>query len=373
MPLHARAVVAPAELPRTLAQIVVAAAELKGVPIAAALQSDISAVQIGADARQIAASLVAGKNAAVFLGNLAQQHPQGAALHVLAQELARICGARFGFLGEAANSVGGFIAGAVPFGAISGLDAAAMVTEPRRAYLLLHAEPELDCADPARAVAALGAADSVIALASFRNRAALEYADCLLPIAPFTETSGTFVNTEGRTQSFNAVVKPLDETRPGWKVLRVLGNLLGLAGFDQDSSEAVRKEILGAAAAGSQLGSRLDNRVPELKVSLGGTAAGLQRVADVPIYFADPLVRRAPSLQQTQDATPPHVRIGVALARELGVAGGQALRLRQGGSEITLEAVVDQTLAAGCVRLSAGHPATSSLGPMHGQISVERA
>ncbi len=149
---------------------------------------------------------------------------------------------RFGFLGEAANTVGGYLAGAVPFGASAGLDAAQMLAQPRKAYLVLGM-PSRNSTAPIRrqALAALKAAESVVVLSSFKNRAALDYADCLLPIAPFTETSGTFVNTEGRVQSFNAVVKPLGETRPAWKVLRVLGNLLGLAGFEQDSSEAVRE------------------------------------------------------------------------------------------------------------------------------------
>ena len=369
MPVHGRAVASPADLPKTLAQIVVAAAELKGVPISGPLQAEIAAVHIGAEARHIANSIVSGQKAAVLLGNLAQQHPQAAVLHVLAQELARICGARFGFLGEAANSVGGYLAGAVPFGAVSGLNAAAMVAEPRRTYLLLHAEPELDCADGPKAVAALKAADSVIALSAFRSRAALDHADCLLPVAPFTETSGSFVNTEGRAQSFNAVVKPLDETRPAWKVLRVLGNLLGLAGFDYDSSEAVRDEVLAWAS----LESRLGNQAAETKVSLGGAPTGLLRVADVPIYFADPMARRAPALQHTRDAAAPRARLGAALAKELGVTDGQRVKLRQGGNEIVLDAAVDATLAAGCVRVPAGHPATAGLGPMHGQISVERA
>ncbi len=116
--------------------------------------------------------------------------------------------------------------------------------QPLKAYFLLHAEPELDCANPQQAMAALKGADLVVALTPFKTRA-LDYAHVILPVAPFTETSGTFINTEGRVQSFNAVVKPLGETRPAWKVLRVLGNLLGLPGFEQDSSEAVRAEVLG--------------------------------------------------------------------------------------------------------------------------------
>ena len=369
LPVHARAVVAPGAMADTLAQIVVAAAEMKGVPITQALQEQIAAVHIGEEARRIAESLVGGKSGAVFLGNLAQQHPQAGVLHALAQELARICGVPFGFLGEAANSVGGYLAGAVPFGASAGLNAAQMLAQPRKAYVVLHAEPELDCANPRQALAALKAAESVVVLSSFKNRAALDYADCLLPVAPFTETSGSFVNTEGRVQSFNAVVKPLDETRPAWKVLRVLGTLLGLAGFEQDSSEAVRSEIVGDGLA-----ARLGNEAAGATINLAAAGPGIQRVADVPIYFADTLARRAQALQQTRDAAPPRAGMPSALARELGVGAGDRVRVRQGDAgEAVLEVTLDDTLAAGCVRVAAGHPSTSTLGEMFGQITVERA
>ena len=126
-----------------------------------------------------------------------------------------------------------------------GLDAARLIAEPRRAYLVVGAEPELDCADGRQALAAMKQADTVIVLSPFKSAAALEYADAMLPVSPFSETSGTFVSTEGRVQSFYAVTKPLGETRPAWKVLRVLGNLLELDGFDYESSEAVRERGTG--------------------------------------------------------------------------------------------------------------------------------
>ena len=371
LPVHARAIVAPALWTGVLAQVVVAAAEHKGVPIAAWLQAEIAAVQIGEDARRIAGSLAGGKNGAVLLGNAAQQHPQAAMLHVLSQELARICGARLGFLGEAANSVGGYIAGAVPFGTRLGLNAAAMLHEPRKAYVILHAEPELDCHDPARATAALLAAEAVIVLTPFRNRAALDYADCLLPVAPFTETSGTFINTEGRVQSFNAVVKPLEDTRPAWKVLRVLGNVLGLAGFEQDSSEAVKNEILGSDAVAFV--SQVNNEAPPAPVRLSVAGQALERVSEVPIHFADALVRRAASLQQTRDAAPPAARMNAATLGGLGLRPGDKVRVKQGAGEAVLEAALDAGVADGCVRIAAAHASTAGLGGMFGELTVERA
>jgi NADH-quinone oxidoreductase subunit G len=260
----------------------------------------VAEVQVGDEAAAIARSLASGQSVGIFLGNSAQQHPHAAQLHALVQQLAEVLGARFGFLGEAANSVGGHLAGCVP--GANGLDAGAMLAAPRKAYLLLGVEPELDCYDPGRALAAMDEADVVVALTAYRGIAE-DYADVLLPIAPFTETSGTFVNTEGRAQSFNGVVRAPGDARPGWKVLRVLGNLLDIPGFDYETSEAVR----AAACPAEGIAAKLDNRITGVRVALPQPAPGLQRVADVPSYFADPIVRRAVSLQPTsrRTSTPP--------------------------------------------------------------------
>src|SRR5262245_59618544 len=302
MPVANKAIARPGELAAVLAQIVKAVAEAKQAPAPAELRS----LKAGAEAQAIAASLVSGKSVGVLLGNLAAQHPSAAQLQRLAQELASLLGARFGFLGEAANSVGGYLAGCVP--SDGGLNAQAMLADPRRAYLLLHAEPDFDCYDPRTATKAMAAADLVVALAAYRSFAA-DYADVLLPIVPFSETSGTYVNCEGRMQSFNAVVKPLGEARPAWKVLRVLGNLMSLPGFDHESREAVRDEVCRPDAVAGRLGNRVDG-VPLNLDPAPAQAEGLERIADVPVYFGDPVVRRAGSLQRTRDALPPRCWLG---------------------------------------------------------------
>lgn len=370
MPVHSRAAVAPGAMVNLLAQVVVAAAETKGVPIEASLQAQIAAVSLGQPARRIAESLAGGSRAAVFLGNFAQQHPQAAMLHALGQELARVIDGRFGVLGEAANSVGGYVAEALPTASSGGLNAMAMVSDPRKAYVVLHAEPELDCHDPSRTLAALQSADSVIVMSAFKS-SALDYADCLLPIAPFTETAGTFVNMEGRIQSFNAVVKPAELARPAWKVFRVLGNVLGLSGFDFETVESVRDEVLGGESG--FVASRVDNHVSDVAVDLGVPASSLQRVADVPIYFADPLVRRAPSLQQTRDAVSPTATMNQAVARELSLAAGDTVTVRQDGGEARLAVAIDDGVAGGCIRISSAHPSTVALGAMFGAVTLERA
>jgi NADH-quinone oxidoreductase subunit G len=360
--LFAKAIAAPAQLPTLLAEVVRAVATLKNAPVDAALEK----IGVGEMATKIAESLVSGSNAAILLGNFAQQHPQAASLQRLAQQLATLLGAKFGFLGEAANSVGGYVAKAFP--QADGQNAARMLAEPQQAYVLLGVEPELDCADGARALAAMQQAASVIVLSSFKSAAALEYADVLLPVSPFTETSGTFVNTEGRVQSFYAVAKPQGEARPAWKVLRVLGNLLDIAGFDYDSSEAARDACLGAK---SEFVSGLDNAVLPGNLNLASAAGDIERVADVPIHFSDPLVRRAPSLQATQDAAAPAARMNAAMLVKLGVAAGD--RVKVGAGRTALDVELDSGVPDNCVRIAAAHADTAALGPMFGSLTVERS
>jgi NADH-quinone oxidoreductase subunit G len=355
-----KAIVPPQELPGMLAQVVKAAAELKQKPVPAAL----AGIMVGEEAKKIAASLGSGSKTGIFLGNLAEQHPRGAQLRLLAQELAGLLGAAYGVFGAAANSVGGYLAKAVP--GAGGLDAAAMLAQPRKAYVLLNVEPELDCHDPRAAMNAMHATDFVICLSAYKGSAP-DYANVMLPIAPFTETSGTFVNAEGRMQSFNGVVKPLGDARPAWKVLRVLGNLLGLAGFDYDTSEQVRDEI----AKPSEVAARLDNRLGGMAIQLPAAPGGVQRIADVPLYFSDAVVRRAASLQQTGDAAEPRARMNSALLARLGLKDGQAVKVRQGEGEAAVRAARDDRVPRDCVRLAAAHPATRNLGPMSGELSVE--
>ena len=368
LPVTGRMTVAPSAFAAALAEVIKSVAEQKAVAFDEALYQQTQTLPVSAEARRIASSLVSGERIGVFLGNLGQQHPQAAQLAALIQELARLLGARFGVLGEAANSVGGYIAGALP--RAGGLNARSMLEQPRKAYLVLHAEPELDCADPLLAAQALSAAEMVVALTPFVTRAT-EYANVILPVSPFTETSGTFINTEGRVQSFHAVVKPLDDTRPAWKVLRVTGNLLGMAGFDYESSEDVRKAALGGDKA--LVSDSLSNDVTGVAFGLPVAGGQIERVADVPIHFADPVVRRAPSLQRTRDAAEPTARMSAAMLARLGLEAGVKVVVRQGQGEAVLTAVCDEAVADGCVRIAAGHESTSALGDLIGPISVERA
>jgi NADH-quinone oxidoreductase subunit G len=248
------------------------------------------------------------------------------------------------------------------------LNAATMLSSPRKAYVLLNVEAELDCANPQQAMAALQAADLVIAMSAYKHHAT-EYADVLLPIAPFTETSGTFVSTEGRVQSFKGAVKALGEARPAWKVLRVLGNLLKVDGFDQDTSEAVRDEAL----KGVDVAARLNNAIGGVEAKTVAAANGLQRVSDVPIYATDAVVRRSAPLQATADAALPQAWLHGDELKKLGVQAGARVKVGQGQGSVHLLAAADDKLPRGVVRVAAGLAATAALGAMFGTISVERA
>ncbi len=360
--LSATLTAAPSQWVAQLAEVAAAIAGAKGV--SAPLPANP-----GQHAQAVAASLLSGERGAVLLGNAAAQHPQASQLLGLAQWIAQNTGASVGYLGEAGNNVGAQWVGALP--GAGGLNAGQMLSQPMKALLLLNTEPVLDSADAAATRQALAGSGLVVALTPFKDACA-DVADVMLPIAPFTETAGTFVNAEGRVQSFHGVVKPLGDTRPAWKVLRVLGNLLGLAGFDQESAEDVRAQALGDVAL---LASRLDNST---QVSLGvgmssaPSAGGLQRIADVPLYATDSLVRRAASLQLTADAGEPQVGLPRALWQQLGLKPGDRVRVSQGTGSAELVAREDASMAADTVRVAAGHPATAQLGALFGTLSIAK-
>jgi NADH-quinone oxidoreductase subunit G len=268
---------------------------LAGIAAAVAAETGASA-PVAADVndahRAVAKSLLGGEHKAILLGNAAAHHAQASSLLSLANWIAQQTGASVGYLTEAANTVGAQLVNAVP--GQGGLNAGQMLGGALKAVILLNTEPAHDTAAGAKGLASAG---MVVTLSPFKTN--LDVSDVLLPIAPFTETSGSFVNAEGRLQGFHAVVRPLGETRPAWKVLRVLGNLLDLPGFDADSSQAVLAAALPGVTAG--------NLVDAARLSNSGSAAIDTTPAQVApcvasIYQLDGLVRRSTSLQLTADA-----------------------------------------------------------------------
>ncbi|WEE78972.1 NADH-quinone oxidoreductase subunit NuoG [Comamonas testosteroni] len=285
LPVNA-SVVAAGDWAQALADVAAAVAEAKGVTAPVAGQAHD-------EAKAIAAALLAGEQKAVLLGNAAAHHAQASTLLALANWIAQQTGAAVGYLTEAANTVGAQWVKAVPAG--NGLNAAQMIGGGLKAAILLNNEPEFDSAAGKAAIAGLNKAEMVVTLSPFK--ANLEFSDVLLPIAPFTETSGSFVNAEGRLQSFHAVVKPLADTRPAWKVLRVLANLMGVPGVDYETSQDVLAEATGGAA---QVPANVLSNAAQAVSAV--PAGNVTAPAVASIYQLDSIVRRATSLQLTADA-----------------------------------------------------------------------
>ncbi len=372
--VHAKAIVPPSRMAQTLAGIAACFPDA-GSSAPEAVRALISEATPDEAQRAIAGALRDADRGTVLLGNGAVAHPEYSLLRALAGVIAAASGAVMGELPEAANSVGGWLAGVLPHRgpageacASPGLTARELCSEPRKACILLGVEPEYDCWDSAAAATAVAAADFVVALTPWASEAMKANADVLLPIGPFTETSGTFVNAEARWQSFAGVASPYADSRPGWKVLRVLGNLLQLDGFDYTSSEQVRDELRRKVdAASTAIGSG------PAAVAAPATAGGLERIGDVPIHSSDALVRRAASLQQTPDAAQTSVRLCAAQAAQSGVADADSIRVQQGEGSVTLALEIDERVPAGCAWLPAAIPATLGLGPSYGPVTIERA
>jgi NADH-quinone oxidoreductase subunit G len=241
-----------------------------------------------------------GERNAILLGNAAAHHANASSLLALANWIGERTGATVGYLTEAANTVGAQLVNAMP--GEGGMNAGQMLSGALKAVVLLNTEPEFDSAAGRNAAAALDKAGMVVTLSPFK--ANMAFSDVLLPISPWTETPGTFVNAEGRVQSFHAVVKPLADTRPGWKVLRVLGNMLGVKGFDYESAQDVLVAARGKDDAQQAFvqGGKLNNATAaaiDVKMQAGQPATAA-------IYQLDGIVRRAPSLQLTADAQAAH-------------------------------------------------------------------
>ncbi len=269
---------------------------LANIAAAVAAEKAVKAPAVGDAQPQdvaVAKALLSGERKAIFLGNAAVHHAKASSLLSLANWIGEQTGATVGILSEAANTVGAQVIRAVP--GAGGLHATQMLSGGLKAALLLNTEPVQDSAVGRDCSAGLSKADMVVTLSPFKTN--LDFSDVLLPIAPFTETAGTFINAEGRIQSFHAVVKPLGEARPAWKVLRVLGNLLQLSGFGFDSAQEVMAQLY-------------PNGVPEMvpTASLGNACDAPVDLSEctvqpctASIYQLDGLVRRATSLQLTAD------------------------------------------------------------------------
>jgi NADH-quinone oxidoreductase subunit G len=380
IPIAHKVIVRPNDMVNVLGQILKAMSGLQRLslclpPTLTALLEDI---KVRPNAQAIAESLAGhGKDydliapkVGIFLGNMALSDPRFTEMYSLAEAIGGITGAKGGILPAAANSTGMHMMGVMP--SSTGMHARAMLEVPRKAYLLLNIEPELDCQHAALAKAAMEKAECVVALTAYKSQA-LDHADILLPITPFTETSGTFMSMEGRVQSFAAAVRPLGESRPAWKVLRVLANTLGLDGFDFESSEQVKDAIFAGEKPSAVVWRSLNNNLRELvEIQVNIKHDGLQRIGEVPQYESDPIVRRSPPLQKTKYNIKPMARMCGRQLAALDLVDGDHVLVKQDKGSAVLTVRLDEHVAMGCVRVAAAHEVTTGLGDLMGDITVEK-
>ena len=352
--------VSPSAWVNTLGEVALAVAKAKSV----SAPVGIANLSVSESAQKIADSLLSGSSKAVLLGSAAVSHPALSNLHVLAQFIADNIGATLGFLPVGGNAVGAALVNA------NGAGMESVLSGDRRAMILMNIEPDADLPNPEQARAALAKSNTVIAFSAFKSPDLLEVADVILPISTFTETMSTFVNAEGRVQTIQPSVKPLADSRPAWKVLRVLGGLLGLEGFLLNMPE----EVLGEALSENYC-SKLNNRSHLSALSNDHQVAltSLERLTDVNIYAGDQIVRRSSALQLTRDAKRGNqVGLDKNLFAQLGLNEGDLVSVTQGNQTVNMPATLEANLALGAVRISAGTGISAKLGPMFGPVTVSK-
>jgi len=348
--------------------------ELAGV--AAALGADTLGIRAVPDQahQAIADALSSTTQGTVLLGTVAAMHPDFSILRALAAGIAAKAGISWGLVGSGSNDAGAWMAGTVPHrtagGGVAepgGMHLGQMLAEPLDLYFTLGFDPEMDTADPAATTAALDAAKLVV-LGSYLTPWLEQHADILLPIGAFAETAGTLVNLGGEAQSFQGVAAPPGEARPGWKVLRVLGNLVDVPGFDQVDAAEVRAEAIAACGDLSP-----DNSLGALTDRAPRAASGdWERIGGVPTYAVDGQVRRAKALQATPDAWGAVARVNTEVAISLGLEPSSAMRVTQGAASADFAVRLDDRVPGGCVWLPAAVPGTQALGLGFGPITVKK-
>ena len=369
MPVAAHLHSAPAEWVKQLTEIATAIAKAKSLTLPAGAQSS----SVSAPAQRIADQLLAGANSenpekqAILLGALAIAHPNASDLHILAEFIAHHTGACLGFLGEGGNTVGAQVVGAT-----QGNDGSveSLLQSNARAYVLMNLEPLMDLPNPQQTRAALTKADTVIALSAFTSPDLLELADVILPITPYTETVGTYINMAAQVQTMQPAVRPLADARPAWKVLRAMGSLLNLDGFLYNVPEEVLADALAKPLEHSLSNSFTANAQILNKSILSGS---IQRLADQAIYASDAIVRRAPSLQLTRDAKMANqIGVGEDLFEQLSLKEGDLLTVSQEGKTLEVPVTLQPGLASGVVRIAVGTGMSAQLGSMFGEVTIAK-
>ncbi|MFZ9154389.1 MAG: NADH-quinone oxidoreductase subunit NuoG [Polynucleobacter sp.] len=370
MPIAAHLKSKPSQWVDQLGQIAQAIAQAKSIssPSGLAVKSVSREAQTIADQLLSNTKLESPEPQAILLGSLAIAHPNASDLHVLAEFIATHTGCTFGFLCEGGNSVGAQLVGATQ-GNQGSIDT--VLQSKARAYVMLHVEPLNDLPNPQHTRSALQAADTVIAMSAYTSPDLLELADVILPITPYTETIGSYVNMAGQVQTIQPSVRPLADARPAWKVLRALGSLLNLEGFlynlpEEVYADAFAKPVQDLLNNGFTATPEVQQRVP--------LAAALERLADQPIYSSDAIVRRAPALQRTRDAKDATmVGVGQTLWAQLSLQAGDRVVLAQNGHTVEASVLLQPDLADGVVRIATATELSGQLASMFGEVSLSKS
>ena len=370
MPIAAHLKSKPSQWVDQLGQIAQAIAQAKSIssPSGLAVKSVSREAQTIADQLLSNTKLESPEPQAILLGSLAIAHPNASDLHVLAEFIATHTGCTFGFLCEGGNSVGAQLVGATQ-GNQGSIDT--VLQSKARAYVMLHVEPLNDLPNPQQARSALQAADTVIAMSAYTSPDLLELADVILPITPYTETIGSYVNMAGQVQTIQPSVRPLADARPAWKVFRALGSLLNLEGFLYNLPEEVYADAFAKPV--QDLLNNSFTATPEIQQRIP-IAAALERLADQPIYSSDAIVRRAPALQRTRDAKDATmVGVGQTLWTQLSLQAGDRVVLAQNGHTVEASVLLQPDLADGVVRIATATELSGQLASMSGEVSLSKS
>jgi NADH-quinone oxidoreductase subunit G len=365
-----RIIAAPENLIRRLAGLVKALGKGKTLPAEA--QRLVADVELDADIEEVASTLLKANNGAIIIGAIAQNSQYSSIYRYLGQLIAELSNASYGILSQGANSAGACLAGSLPHRTVAGGkvtcgdNAKQMLEQGKKAYLLFNTELEYDSANAKLALTNLRAADFVVSFSPFVTDTMQSYADLILPIVPYTETPGTFVNCNGLWQNFTAAVTPLGEARPGWKVLRVLGNFLDLKGFDYVTCNDVSEELKQATS------SMADLERPAYAPAALPAFSGLRRIGIWPLYRTDNVVRRSEPLQQMLNAGEFGARINQATADSLQLKAGDRVHVNQGDAEFDLPVIIDNRGVTDCVYITAGVVGSEQLGAVSSTVELRK-
>jgi NADH-quinone oxidoreductase subunit G len=319
--------------------------------------------------RKTGESLKSAEQGLILLGQIAVQHPDYAILSELAAAIAETTSVNFAVLPAAGNTVGAWQAGIVPHRLPGGFandkagkNMAEMLAEPPAALLIHNVEPEHDSADPQAALNAATAAEFAVVMTPYVNDQIKHYADVILPVVPYTETDGTFVNMEGLAQSFGAAVKPYAESSPAWKVYRVLGEQLGMEGYQYETAAEVLADVLQAGQDQQSVTPVAETLSPVL------VSDSLVRSGEVAIYATDSLVRRATALQSSTDGMNRRKAVmNRSTADKAGLNGARSVLVTQDKQVVDLELVIEDGMADNTVWI----PLIPELGALNIEVQLK--